>query len=61
MSDHDPALDVPSIDLDDPYGSAIASALMAIRIGITLQGSMNTTEHSNLLAIEEFIRVRDNA
>jgi len=61
MPDRDPALEVPPIDMDDPYGSAIASALMALRIGITLEGSMSTTEHANLLAIEEFIRVRDNA
>lgn len=57
----DPALAIPPIDIHDPYSSAVSSALMAIRVGITLEGSMNATEHADLLAIEEFIRVRANA
>jgi hypothetical protein len=44
----------------DPYSTAIADALAAIRKGIAQEGEMSNTEHANLIAIEELIRVRDN-
>lgn len=44
----------------DPYSTAIADALAAIRKGIEQEGAMSEAEFANLIAIEELIRTRDN-
>jgi hypothetical protein len=46
---------------DDPYGTTIKFLHEAIRAGLEYEGQMNDREHANLIAIEEFIRARDNA
>jgi hypothetical protein len=44
----------------DPYGEAIDRARTAIRNALTHEGSMSEGEKANLIAIEEFVRTRDN-
>lgn len=53
-----------TIDIqDDPYGDALRGMKDLIAIALTEPhvGLMNDAEHANLIAIEEFLRMRDNA
>ena len=46
---------------DDPYGICIQQLRESLDHGLAHQGGMSDGEHANLVAIEEFIRARDNA
>jgi hypothetical protein len=45
----------------DPYSTATGSIRTTISDALKHKGSMSDDEHKNLIAIEEFVRVRDNA
>ena len=45
---------------DDPYGDAIATIKALLEAALE-SDAMSDAEHDNLVAIEEFIRMRDNA
>lgn len=46
----------------DPYGDTVMHLRSILRFTLEQNsGGMNDTEHANLVAIEEFIRERDNA
>jgi len=57
---------VPSTILDgiawqDPYSATIEACKRIIAHGLKESGAMSEAEFQNLLAIEEFIRSRDNS
>jgi hypothetical protein len=52
---------IAEYDGADPYSSATRIIKDVIRIALYDSGKMSAEEQGNLVAIEEFVRERDNA